>query len=115
MNHVYKICAKIDWQTACAAGAYAGSADDLRDGFIHLSAAHQVEATLARHFAGQSNLVLIAFEESTLAGLKWETSRGGQLFPHVFSSLNPAGALWVKPLHWNGVTHDFPAEFHLCV
>lgn len=102
MNHVYKICAKIDWQTACAAGAYAGSADDLRDGFIHLSAAHQVEATLARHFSGQSNLVLIAFEESTLAGLKWETSRGGQLFPHVYGTLPTAKVLWVKDLPLTG-------------
>lgn len=102
MNHVYKISPKIDWQTACAAGAYAGSADDLRDGFIHLSAAHQFEATLARHFAGQSNLVLIAFEESTLAGLKWETSRDGQLFPHVYGMLPTAKALWVKDLPLTG-------------
>lgn len=98
MNHVYKICSRGDWQEACERGAYTGSADDRRDGFIHLSAAHQVEATLARHFAGQSDLVLVAFAENNLVGLKWEASRGGQLFPHVYGTLPAAKAVWVKDL-----------------
>lgn len=98
MNHVFKICPKHAWQSACERGAYTGSADDQRDGFIHLSAAHQVEATLARHFAGQSDLVLVAFAENNLVGLKWEASRGGQLFPHVYGTLPTAKAAWVKDL-----------------
>ena len=98
MTHVYKICRRVDWSLAESAGSYRGSADDLRDGFIHLSAANQLEVTLDRHFAGQTGLVLIAFEDSALDGLKWEPSRGGALFPHVYGTLPAAQALWVKDL-----------------
>ena len=116
MSIFYKIEKASAWQQAAEAGVYRGSALDLKDGYIHLSTAAQARETARLHFAGQTDLILAAMPESAvLADLKWEASRGGQLFPHVFSSLNPAGALWVKPLHWNGVTHDFPAEFHLCV
>ena len=98
MTQVYKICRMEDWSLAKSAGSYRGSADDLRDGFIHLSAANQVEGTLDRHVAGQTGLVLIAFEDSALDGLKWEPSRGGALFPHVYGTLPAAKALWVKDL-----------------
>lgn len=81
------------------AGAYRGSADDVRDGFIHLSAESQVEVTLRRHFAGQSDLVLVAFDASTLGeALRWEPSRDGALFPHLYGPLSPALALSVTPV-----------------
>ncbi len=96
---VYKILTLADWQGACATGTYGGSRDDLRDGFIHLSAAHQVAATAARHFRGIDGLVLVALDAGRLgAGLKWEPSRGGDLFPHFHGPLPVSAAVWSKPL-----------------
>jgi len=89
---VYKILRKEDWQAAQRTGAYHGSADDRRDGFIHLSAAHQLQGTAAKHFRNQADLVLVSFKASDLGpGLKWETSRANDLFPHLYESL-PAGS-----------------------
>lgn len=96
---VYKIATVIDWRQAVASGFYAGSADDVRDGFIHLSSKSQLAGTLEKHFRGKTGLVLVAFEENTLApDLKWETSRGGELFPHFYGSLPVANALWERTL-----------------
>jgi uncharacterized protein (DUF952 family) len=108
----YKIEKASAWQKAVAAGVYVGSALDLKDGFIHLSTAAQACETARLHFAAQTDLILVAIPETAVvANLKWEASRGGQLFPHVFGTLNPADALWTKPLPWTGAAHDFPAEF----
>ena len=99
MALVFKICPVAEWDAAKSAGLFKGSAVDLRDGFIHFSAEHQWRQTAALHFAGQSGLVLAAFDESALGpALKWEPSRGGDLFPHLHATLDPAAALWVKPL-----------------
>ena len=96
---IYKIATAAEWNRATAAGRYAGSADDHRDGFIHLSSAAQLAGTLERHFATKKNLVLIAFRTGDLrAALKWEASRGGELFPHHYGPLDPASALWVRPI-----------------
>jgi len=85
---VYKILAREEWDAAVARGGYAGSADDLRDGFVHLSAATQLFGTAAKYFRGQDGLVLVAFDAVELGGsLKWEPSRGGELFPHLFCEL----------------------------
>lgn len=93
---VYKICRGAEWQAAIAAGRYDGSPDDVRDGFIHLSTAEQLEGTLARHFHGIDDLVVIAFDAATLGtALRWEPSRGGALFPHLYGSLAPRDALSV--------------------
>ncbi len=76
-----------------------GSADDVRDGFIHLSAAHQVAGTAAKYFRDQPELLLVAFDAAGLGpALKWEPSRGGDVFPHLYSPLPTARALWTKPL-----------------
>src|SRR5690606_31308677 len=75
---VYKILAQADWEEARRIGHYLGSRDDLRDGFIHLSAAHQLAGTAARHFRGIADLVLVALDAGQLgSALKWEPSRGG--------------------------------------
>lgn len=96
---VYKIAPRAVWEGAVRDGIYRGSPDDHRDGFIHLSSEAQVAGTLARHYSGQSDLVLIAYEAAGLGGaLKWEPSRGGDLFPHVYGPLDPAAALWVRPI-----------------
>ncbi len=96
---VFKILSAREWQLACEVGAYNGSADDERDGFIHLSAAHQVAGTAAKHFRDQPELLLVAFDSAGLGPtLKWERSRGGELFPHLYSPLPTARALWTKPL-----------------
>ncbi len=96
---VYKILPEADWQQAVAAGAYPGSADDARDGFIHLSAADQLVGTASKHFRGQSGLVLVAFRALDLGeSLVWEASRGGALFPHLYSPLPAGAAVSVMPL-----------------
>ncbi len=96
---IYKVCRAPEWQRASTAQAYAGSSDDIRDGFIHMSTAEQLAGTLARHFKGQTDLVLISFDPAALgAKLKWEPSRGGQLFPHLYEPLPTALALAVEPL-----------------
>jgi uncharacterized protein (DUF952 family) len=96
---VYKVCSAAEWRAALVAGRYEGSDIDQKDGFIHLSTARQLPETLARHFVGQRDLVLVAFAPGDLgAGLRWEPSRGGQLFPHLHGALSTAAALSVAPL-----------------
>jgi uncharacterized protein (DUF952 family) len=98
-NIVYKIVHAADWREAQRHGVYLGSADDRRDGFIHLSFADQVEGTAARHFTGRSGLLLIAFSADALGNeLRHEVSSGGALFPHLYTTLPTAAALWEKPL-----------------
>lgn len=110
MRYIYKICSAAEWAGAEAAGTFTGSAVDHADGFIHLSAAHQVAGTAARHFAGRDGLVLVAFAEADLKGLKWEPSRGGELFPHVHGAIPATAARWVKPLPLEAGAHIFPGE-----
>ena len=112
---VYKICRQEEWRGARDDVDYAGSADDQRDGFIHLSASPQLAATLARHFDGQTDLVLIAFASADLGpALRWEVSRGGELFPHVYGTLPVGRALhtWTIGLHKDG-THVLPDLLNL--
>ena len=89
---VYKICSLQSWLSARSTGALAPSRDDQRDGYIHLSAAHQVRGSLARHFAGQADLVLLALNVDDLpaGALVWEKSRDGALFPHLYGVLSSA-------------------------
>lgn len=110
MRILYKIIATGEWRNAEAKGRFDGSAVDLKDGFIHLSAAHQMRDTAARHFAGQEDLLLVGFRESDLAGLRWEPSRGGDLFPHVYGPIATALAVSVAPLPLEGGLHRFPED-----
>ena len=80
-------------------GAFRGSDLDLRDGFIHFSTAAQVAETAAKHFARQSGLMLVAVDCNALGpALKWERSRGGDLFPHLYAALPLSAVLWARPL-----------------
>ncbi len=90
---VFKILQRSAWDDACRGGAYAGSADDRRDGFIHLSVRHQLRGTLAKHFRGQHDLVLVSFAATAFGEeLRWEVSRGGEHFPHLYADLPTAAA-----------------------
>jgi uncharacterized protein (DUF952 family) len=112
MSRVYKIIDAAVWAQAVAAGVFKGAAIDLSDGYIHLSDESQVETTALLYFAGQQNLLLVAFDPAIFReSLKWEASRGGALFPHVYGTLNPAQALWAKLLPWNGHSHEFPRDW----
>lgn len=110
MRILFKIMGAMEWTSAERAGVYEGSPADHRDGFIHLSAAHQARETAAKHFAGQDDLVLVAYPEHLLENLKWEPSRGGDLFPHVYGELPVAAVAWVKPLPLVDGMHRFPDE-----
>ena len=99
MVAVYKICPAPLWREAERVRVFHGSAVDRRDGFIHFSSAEQVEETAAKHFAGQHDLLLIAVDAARLgAALKWEPSRGGALFPHLYGELDLAAVTEVTPL-----------------
>jgi len=96
---VYKICERTAWHAAAQAGLYRGSEVDARDGFIHFSTAAQLAETAAQHFARQTDLMLVAVDGDALgAALKWERSRGGDLFPHLYAALPLAAVRWVEPL-----------------
>ena len=110
MRFLYKILSAAEWRQAEARGRFEGSAVDVKDGFIHLSAAHQVRETAARHFAGQAELLLVAFAEERLSNLKWEPSRGGDLFPHVYGAIATAAASSVVPLPLENGVHRFPED-----
>ena len=96
---IYKICPEPLWREAEAAGRFAGAPVDLADGFIHLSTAGQAAETAAKHFAGQDGLLLIAVDADALGeALKYEPSRGGALFPHLYAPLPVSAVRWVRPL-----------------
>jgi uncharacterized protein (DUF952 family) len=111
MSLVYKILARQAWEQACDRGRFEGVAIDLRDGFIHLSTGGQAPETARLHFRGQAGLVVVAFDAGRLGdALKWEPSRGGELFPHLYGAIDPATALWARdaPLDEAGVPHLGP-------
>jgi uncharacterized protein (DUF952 family) len=99
MTTIYKICETAQWAQAERDRAFRGSAVDLADGYIHFSTAAQVADTAAKHFAGMPDLVLVAVDAEGLGGaLKWEKSRGGALFPHLYGSLPTTAVRWVQAL-----------------
>ena len=110
MTTVYKICEEKMWRDAERDGAFFGSAVDYADGFIHFSSAAQVAGTAGRHFTGMSGLVLVAVDAEALGpALKWEPSRGGALFPHLYGPLQLTAVRWVKPLRLDpDGRHVFP-------
>ncbi len=88
MTLVYKIVPRDLWQTAEASGSFAGAPVDLADGYIHFSTADQTRETAAKHFRGQTDLLLVVVDGEALgAALRWEPSRGGALFPHLYAPL----------------------------
>ena len=99
MSLVYKILPCGEWDAALEAGVFLGSAVDVQDGFIHFSTAGQWRETLEKHFTGQGDLLLVAVEAEALGPeLKWETSRGGALFPHLYAPFPTALAVSVETI-----------------
>ena len=107
---IYHMCPAETWAAAVAAGKYTGTEDDRRDGFIHFSTAVQLPESARRHRAGQPGLVLVAVAAARLGDrLRWEPSRGGALFPHLYSPLDPKEADWTEPLPLGpDGSHAFP-------
>lgn len=98
-NLVYKICDRALWAEAEKSGTFKGASIDLADGFIHFSTAEQVAETAERHFAGASDLILAAIDVSILGdALRYEPSRGGDLFPHLYGDLPMSAVIWSSPL-----------------
>lgn len=108
---IYKICPEKLWREAEETGVFRGAAIDLSDGFIHFSTAAQVRETAAKHFSGQDGLILAAIDTGSLGeALKYEVSRGGALFPHLYGPLDLTAVRWVKPLPLDmSGAHQFPA------
>jgi uncharacterized protein (DUF952 family) len=94
----FKIVDAAEWAQAREAGAYAGSAVDLADGYIHLSTAEQLEETARRHYAGRDALRLLEVDLDRLDAVKWEPSRGGALFPHQYGPLPVAAVMSDRPM-----------------
>jgi uncharacterized protein (DUF952 family) len=110
VRSIYKICSASAWREAERQGVYRGSADDARDGFIHLSLASQVAETARKHFAGERGLFLIEVDADALGErLRWERSRNDELFPHLYGELDLGAVIAVcdMPVRSDG-THDIP-------
>ncbi|MEO3386322.1 DUF952 domain-containing protein [Mesorhizobium sp. CAU 1741] len=107
---IYKIVPEPLWRDAVNHGVFAGAAIDLTDGFIHFSTAAQARETASKHFADQHDLLLVAVDEDRLGpALKYEVSRGGALFPHLYGDLDLAAVAWVRPLPLGpDGAHQFP-------
>ncbi|NPD13940.1 DUF952 domain-containing protein [Xinfangfangia sp. D13-10-4-6] len=106
---ILKIFRRTEWDAFRAAGQTAGAPVDLADGYIHFSTPVQAAETAAKHFAGESDLVLVACDPAQLApDLKWEESRGGALFPHLYRPLRLSDVIWDKSLPLGATGHIFP-------
>src|SRR5512141_983756 len=110
MTTLYKIVAAAHWRAAEHDGLFRGSADDLRDGFIHFSTASQVPETARKHFFGQSALFLVEVEADALGdALRWERSRNDELFPHLYGELDLGAVTAVHQMHSRADGgHDIP-------
>ena len=109
---IFKIADGESWRAALTEGRYGGSADDIRDGFIHFSTAEQTRATAHKHFTGCTGLIIAAIESAALGpALKWEASRGGGLFPHLYAALPMETVVWWRPLPLDAAgVHIMPDE-----
>ncbi|GAB4387482.1 DUF952 domain-containing protein [Albidovulum sp.] len=106
---IYKIFRRTEWDAFRQAGRTLGAPVDLADGFIHFSTAEQVAETAARHFASESDLVLVAVQAEAVADdLRWEPARGGALFPHLYRPLRLSDVVWDKSLPLGVSGHIFP-------
>ena len=113
MSKIYKVLPRSEWEAAKGNGMFAGSGIDIADGYIHFSTASQVVETVDKHFHGKTDLLLVALEADSLGdALKWEPSRGGDLFPHLYCELDVSLAAEVQPLEdREDGGHNFPDSY----
>ena len=108
---IYKIFRAEEWADFESAGETQGAPIDLADGYIHFATAAQAAETAAKHFAGGQGLVLVAVDAEGLGdALKWEVSRGGAKFPHLYRDLDMTDVVWCKPLPLIDGAHRFPED-----
>ncbi len=108
---IYKIFRGPEWAQLQADGETDGAPIDVSDGYVHFSTAVQAAETAAKHFAGEEGLWLLALDSDALGDdLKWEPSRGGALFPHLYRRLRLTDVLWSRPLPLEGGAHVFPED-----
>ncbi|MFV0300189.1 MAG: DUF952 domain-containing protein [Paracoccus sp. (in: a-proteobacteria)] len=106
---IYKIFRPAEWAGLQAEGATAGAPVDRADGYVHFSTAAQLPGTLARHFAGETGLTLLACDSVALADdLQWEVARGGQEFPHLYRELRMGDVIWSRPVGLGADGHELP-------
>ena len=110
MRRIYKICPASAWREAERQGVYRGSADDVRDGFIHFSTAAQVDETARKHFFGRTGLFLVEVDADALGeALRWERSRNDELFPHLYGELDLGAVTGISNMHARSDGyHDIP-------
>lgn len=107
---IFKIFRADEWAALRTAGETTGAPIDVADGYVHFSTATQAADTAAKHFAGEEDLMLLAVGTDTLGDeLKWEVSRGDQLFPHLYRALRMQDVVWAQPLPLQDGVHQFPA------
>jgi uncharacterized protein (DUF952 family) len=108
---IYKILRAAEWADLRDNGTSSGAPIDVADGYIHFSTADTVVETAAKHFAGENDLMLLAYNDADFGdALKYEKSRNDQLFPHLYAPLKLDGALWIEPLPLIGDSHKFPKD-----
>ncbi|UWQ51151.1 DUF952 domain-containing protein [Leisingera caerulea] len=108
---IYKIFRADEWAALQAAGETSGAPIDVADGYVHFSTATQAAETAAKHFAGAEGLTLLACDADAMGDdLKWEVSRGGAEFPHLYRNIRTTDVVWAKPLPLVEGTHQFPEE-----
>ncbi len=106
---IYKIFRAPEWAALQAAGQTTGAPVDVADGYVHFSTQDQAAETAARYFAAEEGLILLAVDATGLTDLRWEPSRGGALFPHLYRELRLSDVVWHRPLPLMNGLHQFPA------
>jgi len=105
---IFKIFLQDEWAKLASDGETRGAAIDIQDGYIHLSSATTVVETASKYFSNTDGLMILAIDSENCAPLKWEASRGGILFPHLYRNLKMTDVLWAKPLPSTPTGHLFP-------
>ena len=108
---IYKIFRDAEWRHFQIQGTTSGAPVDVQDGYIHFSTAEQAPETARKHFAAETDLILLAVESEQVTGLRWEPSRGGDLFPHLYADLDILNVIWHRPLPLGEEGHIFPEGF----
>lgn len=108
---IFKVFRRPEWDELARLGHTQGAPVDRRDGFVHFSTAQQLPGTLEKHFAGETGLVLLAIEVgANERWLKWEASRGGERFPHLYRDLELTDVLWNRELPADPAEWALPTE-----